>query len=404
VTGRRPLCLAVLAAASGLLAGLSSWIFLESLDRVTRWRLDHDWIVWLLPVAGAVVGVVLHRWGGRAAQGTPLVVAESRDLTDGVPARMAPLVLGGTLLTHLVGGSAGREGTALQLSGSLTDTMARRVRSGDELRRPLLVASLGGGFGAVFGVPAAGVVFALELQRWRDRRPSTLVATAIAAAVGHAVVVGLGYEHAHHDAPAVTLGVALLARLVVAGAVFGVAGAAFAWGVHLARRGAERVARPPLRPVLGGVAVLSLAAVFGHSYLGLSLPLADRALAGEELSLGVATLKLVFTVVTLGAGFPGGEVTPLFVIGSTLGAAIAAPLGLPVALAAAVGFVAVFGAAAKTPAACTIMAAELFGVGLLVPAAVACAVARLCAGRRGIYPPRRPAPIAHGGLRGAHGT
>lgn len=399
----RPVRLAALAVGSGVLAGLSSWVFLEALDRVTRWRLDHGRLVWLLPVAGAVVGVVLHRWGGRAAQGTPLVVAESRDLTDGVPARMAPLVLGGTLLTHLVGGSAGREGTALQLSGSLTDTMARRARAGDDLRRPLLVASLGGGFGAVFGVPVAGVVFALELQRWRDRRPLTVVATAIAATVGHGVVIGLGYEHAHHDAPTVTLGVALLARLVLAGVVFGVAGAAFAWGVHLARRGAERVLRPPLRPVLGGVVLVGLVALFGRDHLGLSLPLADRALAGEDLSFGVAALKTLFTVVTLGSGFPGGEVTPLFVIGSTLGAALAGPLGLPVALTASVGFVAVFGAAAKTPAACTIMAAELFGVGLLVPAAVACAVARLCAGRRGIYPPRHPAPI-HGGLRGAHGT
>jgi H+/Cl- antiporter ClcA len=144
-----------------------------------------------------------------------------------------------------------------------------------------------------------------------------------------------------------------------------------------------------LRPVIGGVAVVALAALFGRDYLGLSLPLVDRALAGDRLSFAVFALKIVFTAVTLGCAFPGGEVTPLFVVGATLGAALASPLHLPVPLLAAVGFVAVFAGAANTPLACTIMGAELFGSGAVVPIAVGCVMAYVFSNHRGIYPTQR---------------
>ena len=154
----------VLGSLAGVLAGVSSYVFLDGLDRVTRYRDSHDWLIWLLPAGGLVVGLAYHVLGGRAGQGNALLIEEIHEPTGWVPRRMAPLVLGGTWVTHLVGGSAGREGTALQMSGSLSDAAARVLRLREADRRLLLIAALGGGFGAVFGVPLAGAIFALEVQ------------------------------------------------------------------------------------------------------------------------------------------------------------------------------------------------------------------------------------------------
>lgn len=379
-----------LGAVSGVLAGASSFVFLEGLDRVTTFRLAHTWLLWLLPAAGLVIGLAYHYLGGRAGQGNALLIDEIHQPTGWVPKRMAPLVLLGTWATHLFGGSAGREGTALQMSGSLTDVVSRVLGLEDEDRTMLLVAALAGGFGAVFGVPLAGAVFALEVQAIGRIRYEALVPALTASLVGELVMSGLGYEHHAREQLDIALSAALVGKVAVAGLVFGLTGAAFAELTHAIKRlMAARVGWPPLRPVLGGVAIIGLAGLFGHDYLGLSLPLIDRALAGEQLSFAVFALKIVFTAVTLGCAFPGGEVTPLFVIGATLGAAMATPLQLPVGLLAAVGFVAVFAGAANVPLACTIMGVELFGAGAMMPIAVGCVVSYVFSNHRGIYPTQR---------------
>lgn len=379
-----------LGSVAGVLAGLSSFVFLEGLDRVTELRLDHRWLLWLLPVAGLVVGGAYHYLGGRASQGNALLLDEIHEPTAFVPRRMAPLVLVGTWVTHLFGGSAGREATALQMSGGLSDVVARVLCLRPDDRRLLLITAIGGGFGAVFGVPLAGAVFALEVPAIGRIRYDALVPALTASIVGDLVVHGLGYGHAGRPVVDVDLTVGLVLKLAVAGLVFGLAGAVFAELTHAIKRAVGRlVPWAPLRPVLGGLGVVGLALAFGEEYLGLSLPLIDEGLSGVRLGFAVFALKLVFTAVTLGSGFPGGEVTPLFVIGTTLGAALATPLHLPVVLVAAVGFVAVFAGAANTPLACTVMAAELFGSGAIVPAAVACVVAYIFSSHRGIYATQR---------------
>ena len=380
----------VLGATSGVLAGLSSWAFLEVLVRITSFRLTHDWLLWLLPLAGLIIGAAYLYLGGRASQGNALLIDQIHQPTEWVPRRMAPLVLVGTWATHLFGGSAGREGTSLQMSGSLTDAFSRLLRLEQEDRRLLLVAALGGGFGAVFGVPLAGAVFALEVQSIGRLRYDALVPALTASIVGDLVVGGLGYHHPARLPIVESIDSVLLLKVAFAGLVFGLAGAAFAELTDFIKRFmARHVAWSPLRTVIGGVAIIGLAALFGHDYLGLSLPLVDRALAGDHLSFAVFALKILFTAVTLGCGFPGGEVTPLFVIGTTLGAALAAPLHLPVGMLAAVGFVAVFAGAANTPLACTIMGVELFGSGAILPVAVGCVIAYIFSGHRGIYPTQR---------------
>ncbi len=379
-----------LGAASGVLAGASSWLFLEGLDRITTYRLDHPWLLYLLPLAGVVIAGAYHYAGGRSAQGNALLIDQIHEPTEWVPRRMAPLVLVGTWVTHLFGGSAGREGTALQMSGSLTDALARLLRLDRDDRRLLLVAALAGGFGAVFGVPLAGAVFAMEVQSIGRVRYEAIVPALTAAVVGDLVVGALGHAHALRPQFDVPLDGWLLGRVALAGLAFGLAGASFAELTHAIKAGTAKVLPwPPARAFAGGAAVVGLALLFGRQYLGLSLPLVDTALSGAHVGWWVFLLKIVFTAVTLGCGFPGGEVTPLFVVGATLGGALGPALHLDPRLLAAVGFVSVFAGAANVPLACTIMGAELFGGGTLVVMAVGCVGAYVFSSHRGIYATQR---------------
>lgn len=385
----------LLGAASGVLAGVACWAFLEALDWATDTRTANGWLVWLLPLAGLAVGFSYHRFGGRAGQGNALLLDEVHEPTEWMPRRMAPLVAVGTVVSQLFGASVGREGTALQMSGSLTDALARALRLDREDRRLLLTVALSGGFGAVFGVPWAGLVFGIEVQRttWARRRSAwarLVVAAAVASFVGDRLVLALGYHHSALPELHVDPTAPLLLRSAAVGVACGILAIAFVEATDLVRAlGRGLVRWDPGRPVLGGVVVLGLVALVGRDYLGLSLPLIGDALAGQHTPLSEPLLKLLFTAVCIGTGYVGGEVTPLFVMGTTLGSAVGSLIGLDPATGATVGFAAVFGGATNTPLACTVMGIELFGPGATLPVLAACAVAYACSGRRGIYPTQR---------------
>ncbi len=393
VGGARLLRGAALGAVVGVISGCASALFLVALDAVTDLRLEQPWLLFLLPLSGLLVGLAYHHLGGRSDQGNNLILDEIHEPSAWIPRRMAPLVLLGTLATHLCGGSAGREGTAIQMAGSLSDGAARVVRLRPDDRRLVLVAALAGGFGSVFGVPLAGAVFAMEVQTIGRVRYDAIVPALTASIVGDQVVRAWGVEHAATPTiAAVDLGLGLVAKICLAGVLFGLTSAVFAEMVHGCKHLlADRLGWPPLRPVLGGLAVIALVGVVGtRDYLGLSLPLAEQALrAPAEIVLWAFALKLLFTVATLGSGFQGGEVTPLFVIGATLGAALSQVLDVPGPLLPALGFVAVFAGATNTPLACTIMGVELFGPGPLVPLAMACVLAFVASTDRGIYVSQR---------------
>ncbi|MEO5680450.1 MAG: voltage-gated chloride channel family protein [Acidimicrobiales bacterium] len=382
-----------LGAVVGVLAGMASAGFLESLSWATATREAHPWLLFGLPVAGFAVGLAYQYGGSKAAEGNNLIIDEIHDPQAWVPRRMAPLVFAGTVLTHLFGGSAGREGTAIQMSGSLTDGFTRIARLAKVDRRLLLIAAIGGGFGAVFGVPLAGCVFALEVQAVGRIRYDAIVPAMTASLVGDLVVRGLGVRHIPLPVVgAVDLTPLLIGKVIVAGLAFGITALLFAELTHgLKLVFATTVRWAPARPLFGGLLVVALTyAVGSRDYLGLSIPLITKSLAGGAGVIAAAfALKLLFTAVTLGSGFQGGEVTPLFVIGATLGATLGHLLGVPVPLLAAIGFVAVFAGATNTPLACTIMGVELFGSSPIVLLAVGCIVSYVVAGERGIYGSQR---------------
>ncbi len=375
------------AAASGAAAGVASFVFLESLERVTAARLDHPWLVWLLPVAGLVIGLGSHRMAPRIVGGTSVVVGQARRYTDGVSGWTAPVVLAGTLLGHLVGASVGREGTAVQMSSSLTDAGARRLRLSHDDRAILARAALAGGFGSVFGVPAAGVIFAIEASR---RRSVAVLATAVTASfVGDAVVGLFGHEHAMRSEISVPLGLTTPLRLIAAGLILGLLARLVTVSFTTVRKVSTRLVRPAaLRPAFGGLATLCLLLLVGRDHLGLSLPLIDAALSPlspDGLNGWDPLLKVAFTAIALGSGFVGGEVTPLFVVGATAGAVLAGPLGLPGPALGAIGLAVVFAACAHVPITGIVLAVELFGAGALVPTVLVCAAARAVAHPRGLY-------------------
>lgn len=380
-----------LGAVVGVLAGCSAWALLTALQWATEVRVTHPWLLLLLPVAGFAVGFTYYRWAGTAVAGNNLLLDEIHDPRAWLPRRMAPLIYAATVVTQVFGGSAGREGTGLQMAGSLTDWFARTIRLPAPERRILLIAALAGGFGAVFGVPLAGAVFGLEVQSVGRLRYDALVPALTASVVGNQVALAFGIHHEAVPQLAVEVEPLLLLKVAVAGLAFAAAGALFIELTHTIKVlvGAA-IPWPPARPILGGVLIIGLALLVGNQdYLGLSLPLAEHALGGASIGFEVFLLKLLFTSVTLGTGFQGGEVTPLFVIGATLGAALGSVLGVPVEVMAAIGYVAVFAGAANTPLACTIMGVELFGSGLVVPVAVACVVSFVFSSHRSIYERQR---------------
>jgi len=378
----------------GTIGGLGSWALFEALDHATSTRLDHDWLVWLLPLAAGILGVAYWKFGGTANRGTSVVIANAND--DGsapverVPARMAPMIFGATYVAQLTGASVGREGAALQISGSLTSLLARPLRLNDADRRSLMTAALAGAFGGAFGVPLAGAIFGVEVQRQGRLRYEGVLPALAASITADFVVEALG-----RSTPMGSLDVALdwsmATRLAVLGIVAGLAARLFVMSLRTVRTLAERFVSPtPLRPVVGGLATLALMLLLGRDYLGLSLPLVDHALAGDLADWWDPLLKILFTTVALGCGIPGGEVTPLFVVGATLGSVMSAPLGLPPSITAAVCLGAVFGAASNTPLACSVLVVELFGAQTAVPAAIVGFVAWFVSPRDGIYSGQRP--------------
>jgi H+/Cl- antiporter ClcA len=305
---------------------------------------------------------------------------------------MAPLVLVGTVATHLFGGSAGREGTAVQMGASLADAIAHRLRLHHEGRRQLLAAGIAGGFGSVFGTPIAGMIFGLEVV-WVGRiEYHAILPALVASIVGDVVTRACGVVHTPYPTIAFQVMTPLLAvKWLVFGSAVAATSAAFIELTHRLKHGLEhRIPLRPLRLMLGGVAIVAMWKALGSSdYLGLGVPVIVRAFGPESPPPYAFAAKLVFTSVTLASGFLGGEVTPVFFIGATLGATLARPLGIPMELAAGVGLAGVFAAGANTPLALSIMAVELAGASVMPHVVIVCVVAYLLTGHRGIYPAQR---------------
>lgn len=395
----------VLAAPLGAAVGSAVALFLSVLDVATDLRFEYPLLLWALPVAGAGIGWLYATYGKSVEAGNNLIVDEIHEPGGGVPLRMAPLVLIATVVTHLCGGSAGREGTAVQMGGSLAGGLARLIPG---LNRndtsTLLMAGVAAGFGGVFGTPVAGAIFAMEVLAIGRIASTAILPCLIAAIASDRACAAWGILHTPYRlAPLLPIDAAagpgpfawhLLAAAALGGVVFGLASVLFAELTHGLHGLFKRSIRWPIvRPVVGGCMVIALVATLGtRQYLGLGVTSPDPGdvTIVSAFRQGGADVwswwwKIVFTAVTLGSGFKGGEVTPLFFVGASLGNTLAVLIGAPVGFMAALGFVSVFAGATNTPIACTVMAVELFGGEHVLFYAVSCVLAYLCSGHSSIY-------------------
>jgi H+/Cl- antiporter ClcA len=332
-------------------------------------------------------GLIYYYLGKSVEAGNNLLLEEIHNPNQVIPWQMAPLVFVGTTIAHLFGASVGREGTAVQMGVAIVDRLTPLLRLNDPDRRIVLMAGISGSFAAVFGTPLAGMVFGLEVLTVGRFRHDGIFPCLIAAIVGDRITLAWGLDHQVYRVPIVPpLTIWGLLTAIGAGITFGLTARLFATLSHqISDYFKAKISYPPLRPLIGGILVaISIQLVGTTKYIGLGIPTIASAFQTQVAPWDFLA-KIAFTTLSLGSGFKGGEVTPLFYIGATLGNAISAILPLPAPLLAGMGFVGVFAGAANTPIAATLIAIELFGVSVGSYAGIACVVSYLCSGDIGIY-------------------
>ena len=371
----------------GVFSGCASAFFLVSLEWVTEHREHHNWIIWLLPVGGLAIGLLYHHYGSDVVKGNNLLLEEYEKPQKTIPLKMAPMVLVSTLITHFFGGSAGREGTAVQMSGAIADQFKKPFNLNDSDRKTLIILGISAGFASVFGTPLAGALFALEVLYFSKITYKSIVLSFLTAYVAYFTVEFWQVKHTHYSIPeAPQLTIINFSWIIVAGVVFGLTAMLFSRSTHLwGKLFSKYIKEAPLRPFIGGL--ILVAAIYGigtTKYIGLGVPTIVESFSTTNPWYDFL-IKILFTGFTLGAGFKGGEVTPLFFIGATLGSALSIVIPLPIALLAGMGFVAVFSGATHTPIACTVMGMELFGIESSLFIGIACVAAYYSSGSVGIY-------------------
>ena len=381
-----------MGCAVGLLAGMASAGFLWLLERVIHVREQHLWLVVCLPAFAALAAWIYLRWGRETEGGNAMVFDEVLQFRGQVRSRMAPLVLLATLLTHLGGGSAGREGTAVQMGASLARTLGklpwRWLRLTRSRQRLLLMAGVSAGFGSLFGTPVAGAIFGMEVIVVNELHLEGLVICTVASLAGDLMARFLGVHHPHWAVTALPFTAGLALKVALFALPVAAVAAVFTEGIQLlAKQARQWLANPILRAAMGGLAVAVLALLAGSTqYLNLGTVWLPRVFqGGAGVPPWAFAAKLLFTVVTLAFGLKGGEVTPLLVIGALLGCTLAPLLGLPPAYLAVIGYVCVFAAASNTPLASTLLGAELFGAEFIPALALTGFLAYVLVGHRSIY-------------------
>ena len=369
----------------GLVAGGAGTLFYFCIAKVTGARQANPWLLWLLPLGGLAIVFSYRKLGVPHPQGTDLVIEAVRS-PEPVPLKMAPLIFFATAVTHLFGGSAGREGAALQLGGSLGYSMGRVFRLDEKDLHILTMSGMAACFSALFGTPITATVFVMELVTVGVMYYSALVPCAAATVTAACVSRAFGVPPTHFAIAGIpnvdwepALGVIALAVLcALLSAVF----CYFMRGTgKLLRRW---IHNPYLRAVVGGAAVILLAFPFGRDYLGMGGDVIQSAMGGHAAPAAFA-LKLLFTAVTLGAGFRGGEIVPAFFVGATFGCTMGGLFGLNPSFGAAIGFMSVFCGVTNCPITAFVLSMEVFGSRGADYYLMAAAISYMLSGYTGIY-------------------
>ena len=378
----------IICALIALLVGTASAFFLTSLNWVTETRITKTWMFLFLPFGGLFIGLIYHYWGKDVSGGNNLILDEIEKPRKKISFLMAPLVLISTLMTHLVGGSAGREGTAVQIGGAISDVFSKYFKIDTEGRKLLLLMGISAGFSAVFGTPWAGFIFAFEINKLSKKNYWFLIPVILVSFGSDFVCDVWQISHTAYIQPILpSFSFILLGKIIISSIIFGLFAWLFSIHMHFWKiKFQQMITYPPFRPMLGGFVLLSVFILLPDTsrYQGLGITIIQNSFVTAGF-ISVVILKLVLTGFTLGAGFKGGEVTPLFFIGAVLGSSLTHIFSIPVAFMASIGFIAVFAGATHTPWASTVMGMELFGWELGGYFMIVCWIANLFSGQKGIY-------------------
>ncbi|MFC5282596.1 voltage-gated chloride channel family protein [Pedobacter alpinus] len=393
----------------GLLIGSMVALFLWLLTTAIFFRFSHPYLLYFLPLAGVAIHFIYKFLGKSSEKGNNLIMDEIHQPGGGVPPQMGVLVLITTVITHLFGGSAGREGTAVQIGGSIAQLLAKWFKLSAIDVKTLLMAGIAAGFGAVFGTPLTGAIFAIEVIALGRLKYDAIIPCLFASIIGDFTVNAWGIPHTHYHIDFVETkdfflaaylhwDILLIFKIIIASVAFGLVSYVFATLVYRIKNIFISLFKIKwLIPFFGGIAIILLTFSVGkpdYLSLGVNAEYDGAITITSAFKAGGADTfswlwKTIFTTVTLGTGFKGGEVTPLFYIGATLGNTLATFMDAPISLFAALGFIAVFAGATNTPLACTFMGVELFGGQYVLFFAIACFTAYFFSGHSGIYSSQR---------------
>ena len=377
----------MLSILSGIIIGIVISLFLKSLQFATSTRQSYPVIILLLPFGGALVSYLYLRYGRDSSKGNNLIIERINKGEANIPFRMAPLVFFGTFITHLFGGSAGREGTGVQIGASICSKLSKILRLNEKDTTMIIISGVSSGFGVVFGTPIAGTIFGLEVSTVGKMRYEAIIPCLISSFIGNSIAKALKVHHSHYVMEVVSSSdYSIFYKVILCSILFGLVSKLFSELTgNLKKFFTKLIPKPYIKSFVGGCIVIIIALVLQTQiYLGLSLDLLQDAF--ENNVVGYAFLiKLILTSITLATGFQGGEVTPLFVIGATLGNFLAPIINLPLSFLAGLGMVAVFCGGTKTPLASFAMGLELFGGGNIKYIFITCVISYVFAGKSGIY-------------------
>lgn len=370
---------------SGIVGSVTAF-FLNSLDIVTNFRETHFWIIYTLPLFGFLIGYIYHHYGEDANKGNNIIIEAHHETQKSIPFKMALLVYIGTILTHLSGGSAGREGTAVQMGGAIATPFSKWFKLNQEEKKTIIIMGVSAGFAAVFGTPFAGAVFALELMGFKFIRWQSILPSLTAAIIAHYVCLGWQIQHSTYTIDTIPdFNFSISMWSILAGTLFGLTALLFSLSNHFWGKIFNKIHYKPLRPFIGGILIVVLILLLGTTkYIGLGIPEISNAFITPAGHFDFI-IKLLLTSFTLSVGFKGGEVTPLFFIGATLGSSLVLFIPLPFTLLAAMGFVAVFAGATNCVIASIILGIEIFGVNAGIYISIASIAAYFSSGPNSIY-------------------
>jgi H+/Cl- antiporter ClcA len=377
----------LLSCVIGMAVGSATALFLASLNYVTIFRENNSWVIYGLPFIGLLIAFAYNK-SAEINKGNNLLIESyhQQELKKPVPFLMAPLVLLATLLTHLVGGSAGREGTAVQMGGAIADQFTSWFKLSSEQRKTILIMGISAGFAAVFGTPWAGAVFALEIMSFRAINPKSIIPGFLTAFIAHSICLHWNIIHTTYTVNAsATINFSAIAWAIVAGILFGLTALVFSYSTIIFKKVFLKINKPLLIAFIGGI-VLLLIFLFTDSkqFMGIGIPSISNAFQAPAGKFDFL-IKLLLTSFTLSVGFKGGEVTPLFFIGATLGSALIIFIPLPLSILTATGFVAVFSGATHCVIASIVMGFELFGMNAGLFVGIAATAAYYSSGVNSIY-------------------